>query len=155
MERPVRTLESGFFVAGYEVRTSLALEHDPQTARIPPLWQKIESGALELLIPKRLAKSKPFVVYFHYESEQGPFSVLLGYQVRGQDDVPSGLSGLNVPGGRYLMFSVPSARPESVKEAWQQIRAYFQQPGAPKRAFTFDYEVYENTQRVSVFVAIQ
>jgi hypothetical protein len=53
------------------------------------------------------------------------------------------------------MFSVPSARPESVKEAWQQIRAYFQQPGAPKRAFTFDYEVYENTQRVSVFVAIQ
>ncbi|MCX7803483.1 MAG: GyrI-like domain-containing protein [Meiothermus ruber] len=155
MERPVRTLESGFFVAGYEVRTSLALEHDPQTARIPPLWQKIESGALELLIPKRLAKGKPFVVYFHYESEQGPFSVLLGYQVRGQDDVPSGLSGLNVPGGRYLMFSVPSARPESVKEAWQQIRAYFQQPGAPKRAFTFDYEVYENTQRVSVFVAIQ
>ncbi len=155
MERPVRTLESGFFVAGYEVRTSLALEHDPQTARIPPLWQKIESGALELLIPKRLAKGKPFVVYFHYESEQGPFSVLLGYQVRGQDDVPSGLSGLNVPGGRYLMFTAPSARPESVKEAWQQIRAYFQQTGAPKRAFTFDYEVYENTQRVSIFVAIQ
>ncbi|GIW30726.1 MAG: hypothetical protein KatS3mg071_0900 [Meiothermus sp.] len=152
MERPVRTLESGFFVAGYEVRTSLALEHDPQTARIPPLWQKIESGALELLIPKRRARGKPFVVYFNYESEQGPFSVLLGYQVGGPDDLPPGLSGLNVPGGRYLMFS---AKPGSVQEAWQQIRAYFQQPGAPQRAYTFDYEVYENTQRVSLFVAIR
>ncbi|RIH75644.1 Integron-associated effector binding protein [Meiothermus taiwanensis] len=155
MERPVHTLESGFFVAGYELRTSLALEQDPQTARIPPLWHKIESGALELLIPKRRARGKPFVVYFNYESEQGPFSVLLGYQVMGPDDVPPGLSGLNVPGGRYLMFSVPSAKPDSVKEAWQQVRAYFRQPGAPKRAFTFDYEVYENTQRVSLFVAIQ
>lgn len=155
MERPIRTYESGFFVAGYEVRTSLALEQNPQTARIPPLWQKIESGALELLIPKRLAKGKPFVVYFNYESEQGPFSVLLGYQVRGQDDVPPGLSGLNIPAGQYLMFSVPSARPESVRQAWRQIRAYFQQPGAPKRAFTFDYEVYENPQRVSIFVALQ
>jgi predicted transcriptional regulator YdeE len=155
MERPVRTHESGFFVAGYEVRTSLALEQNPQTARIPLLWHKIESGELELLIPRRLAKGKPFVVYYHYESEQGPFSVLLGYQVRGQDDVPSGLSGLNVPGGRYLMFTVTSSKPESVRQAWQQIQTHFQQPGAPKRAYTFDYEVHDNTQRVSIFVAIQ
>jgi predicted transcriptional regulator YdeE len=155
MEQPVRTNESGFFVAGYEVRTSLALEQNPQTARIPPLWSKIESGELELQIPKRLAKGKPFVVYHSYESEQGPFSVLLGYQVLGQDDVPPGLSGLNVPGGRYLMFTVLGSRPELVRQAWQQIQAYFQQPRTPKRAYTFDYEVHENTQRVSIFVAIK
>lgn len=58
----------------------LALEQNPQTARIPPLWSKVESGALESLLPKRLAKGKPFVVYYHHESPQGPFSVLLGYQ---------------------------------------------------------------------------
>lgn len=154
MERPVRTHESGFLVAGYEVRTSLTLEQNPQTARIPPLWHQIESGELELLIPKRRAKGKPFVIYYHYENEQGPFSVLLGYQVMGPDDVPPGLSGLNVPGGRYLVFTAPSSRPE-LGQAWLQIRTYFEQPGTPKRAFNFDYEVYENTQRVSIFVAIK
>lgn len=155
MEVPIPTYESGFFVAGYEVRTSLALEQNPQTARIPPLWSKVESGALESLLPKRLAKGKPFVVYYHHESPQGPFSVLLGYQVMGQDDLPPGLSGLNVPGGRYLMFTVPGSRPESVRQAWQQIRAYFEQPGRAQRAYSFDYEVYENTQRVSIFVSIK
>ncbi len=154
MERPIRTRESGFFVAGYEVRTSAALEQDSQTARMPPLWHKIESGALELLIPKRMAKGKPFVVYYNYDG-QGAFSVVLGYQVLGPDDVPPGLSGLNVPGGRYLMFTVPGSRPEMVRQAWQQIRAYFEQPGQPQRAYSFDYEVHENTQRVSIFVAIR
>lgn len=99
MDKPVRTRESGFFVAGYEVRTSLALEQNPLRAKIPALWDKIERGELELLIPKRLAKGKPFVIYYNYENTpEGSFSVLLGYQVMGQEDVPPGLSGLNVPG---------------------------------------------------------
>ncbi|GIW25554.1 GyrI-like domain-containing protein [Meiothermus sp.] len=156
MDKPVRTFESGFFVAGYEVRTSHATEANPQTAKIPALWEKIERGELELLIPKRLAKGKPFVVYYNYQDPpSGPYSVLLGYQVIGQDDVPPGLSGLNVPGGRYLMFTAQGPRPESVLRTRQEIEAYFRQPGAPRRAYTFDYEVYENSQRVSLFVAIQ
>ena len=155
MGHPIRTKESGFFVAGYSVRTSLTLEQNPWSARIPPLWSKIEGGELEQLIPKRLAKGKPFVVYHSYESEQGPFTVLLGYQVLGQDDVPPNLSGLNVPGGRYLMFTVDNPRPASVAQSWQEIRAYFQRPNSPRRAYTFDYEVYENAQRVSIFVAIK
>ncbi|GEM84161.1 GyrI-like domain-containing protein [Meiothermus hypogaeus] len=154
MDKPVRTRESGFFVAGYEVRTSLALEQNPQTAKIPALWEKIERGELELLIPKRLAKGKPFGVYYNYAPE-GSFSVLLGYQVMGQDDVPPGLSGLNVPGGWYLMFTAQGASPARVAQTWQHIRTYFAQSGAPQRAYTFDYEVYENSQRVSIFVAVR
>ncbi|MCX7600761.1 MAG: GyrI-like domain-containing protein [Meiothermus sp.] len=156
MDKPVRTSESGFFVAGYEVRTSQRAEADPQTAKIPALWEKIERGELELLIPKRLAKGKPFVVYYnHQDPPHGPYSVLLGYQVIGSDDVPPGLSGLNVPAGRYLMFTALGPRPGSVVQAWHFIQSYFEQPGAPRRAYTFDYEVHENSQRVSIFVAIR
>lgn len=156
MDKPVRTSESGFFVAGYEVRTSSALEQNPHTARIPLLWNKVEGGELELLIPKRLAKSKPFVVYYNYENPpEGPYSVLLGYQVIGQNDVPPGLSGLNIPAGRYLMFTALGPWSGSVRQAWHNLQTYFEQPGAPQRAYTFDYEVYENSQRVSIFVAIR
>lgn len=156
MGKPVRTSESGFFVAGYEARTSRVAEAHPQTAKIPALCEKIERGELEALIPKRLAKGKPFVVYYNYESDSGgPFSVLLGYQVIGQADVPKGLSGLNVPAGRYLMFTAEGPRPGSVAQAWHEIHTYFEQSGAPQRAYTFDYEVHENSLRVSVFVAIR
>lgn len=156
MDKPIRASESGFFVAGYEVRTSNVAEANPQTAKIPPLWEKIERGALEALIPKRLAKGKPFVVYHNYQSNhQGPYSLLVGYQVIGQDDVPMGLSGLNVPAGRYLMFTAEGPKPGSVAQAWHRIQYYFEQPGALQRAYTFDYEVHDNTQRVSIFVAIK
>ncbi len=155
MERPVRTSESGFFVAGYEVRTSVSAEDHPQTAQIPVLWQKLEHGELEALIPKRLAKGKPFVVYYNYHQPEGPFSVLLGYQVIGQDDVPEGLSGLRVPAGRYLMFTALGSKPASLRQAWHYIRNFFAKPGTPKRAYTFDYEVHDSSQRVSVFVAVE
>jgi len=156
MERPVRTSESGFFVAGYEIRTSNAAEANPETARIPALWERIERGELEALIPKRLAKGKPFAVYHNYQSDhRGPYSLLVGYQVIDQDDVPMGLSGLNVPAGRYLMFTAEGPKPGSLEQAWRYISHYFEQPGAPLRAYTFDYEIHDNTQRVSIFVAIK
>jgi len=156
MERPVRTSESGFFVAGYEIRTSNAAEANPRTAQFPALWEKIERGELEALIPKRLAKSKPFAVYYNYEDDhQGSYSLLVGYQVIGQDDVPMGLSGLKVPAGRYLMFTAEGPEPVSLGQAWGHINHYFKHSGAPPRAYTFDYEILENTQRVSIFVAVK
>ncbi len=156
MDKPVRSSESGFFVAGYEIRTSNAAEINPQTARIPALWEKMERGELEALIPKRLAQGKPFTVYHNYESDsQGPCSVLVGYQVIGPEDVPMGFSGLSVPAGRYLMFTAEGPGPESAVQAWSYIKSYFEQPGTPQRAYTFDYEVHDNTQRVSIFVAIK
>ncbi len=155
MDKPVRTTESGFFVAGYQVRTHPGLEADPQQAKLPALWRQMESGALERLLPRRLARGKPFVVYFDYEEPpQGAYSVLLGYQVVGQADVPPGLGGLYVPAGRYLMFTALGPKPQAPAQAWREIRAYFAQPGAPPRAYTYDFEVHEDPGRTSLFVAI-
>lgn len=154
--RPYPTIESDFFVLGYEIRTSSTLEADPATARIPALWRRFYAERLEDQIPKRMAKSKPFVVYFNYHSDhRGEYSVLLGYQVPGLDDAPAGLSGLHVPGGKYLMFTAEGEPSRAVPQAWAGIWEYFARPGAPVRAYAYDYEVYEDLERVSIFVGVR
>ena len=156
MTKPFPTRESGFFVAGLEVRTSNALEADPKTARIPELWQRFGSADFYAKVPRKLAKEKPFAVYYNYDSDASSmYSVAVGYQVPGLNDVAEGLVGLNVPAGKYLMFTADGNPALAVPAAWQTIWDYFKQPGAPKRAYSFDYEVYESPIRVSIFIAVQ
>lgn len=140
MEKPYRANESGFYVVGLETRTSKTQEDNPQTARIPALWERFRQENLEEQIPRRLAKGHPFCVYFDYENKHaGAYSVVVGYQVPGLEDVPPGLTGLNIPGGKYLVFTT---KPEKVAQTWAEIGDYFAQPGAPARAYTYDYEEY-------------
>jgi predicted transcriptional regulator YdeE len=140
MEKPYRASESGFYVVGLETRTSKTLEDNPQTARIPALWERSRRENLEEQIPRRLAKGHPFCVYFDYENgHTGAYSVVVGYQVPGLEDVPPGLTGLSIPGGKYLVFT---AEPQDVAQTWAAVWDYFAQPSAPRRAFTYDYEEY-------------
>jgi predicted transcriptional regulator YdeE len=137
MEEPFSASASGFYVVGLEARTSQTLEADPQTARIPDLWKRLEQGDLAEQIPRRLAKGHPFCVRFDYEQSTGAYSVVLGYQVPGLEDVSHGLRGLYIPSGRYLVF--PTASPE-LAQTWGAIQQYFARPGSPQRAFTYEYE---------------
>ncbi|MDX2007693.1 MAG: GyrI-like domain-containing protein [Meiothermus sp.] len=156
MNRPYPTRESGFFVAGLETRTSPELEAYPRTAKVPALWQQFNTAEFYAKVPRKLAKEKPFVVYHSYGPEgSGAYSVTLGYQVPGLNDVAEGLSGLNVPPGRYLMFTAEGNPALAVPATWKGIQDYFKQPNAPRRAYTFDYEVHESTARVSIFIAVQ
>ncbi|PZA06403.1 MULTISPECIES: GyrI-like domain-containing protein [unclassified Meiothermus] len=145
MEEPFPISASGFYVVGLEARvplresseahTSPTLEADPQTARIPDLWKRLEQGDLAAQIPRRLAKGHPFCVRFDYG--QSAYSVVLGYQVPSLEDVPHGLRGLYIPSGRYLVFPTAS---QQLAQTWEAIQRYFAQPGAPQRAFTYEYE---------------
>jgi len=156
MDKPYPTRESGFYVLGLEARTSNALESNPQTAKIPGLWQQFGSVEFYGKVKHKLAKEKPFAIYHNYESDYlGAYSVTVGYQVPGLDDTPADLMGLRVPGGRYLMFTAEGNPTLAVPAAWAYIRDYFKQPGAAKRACTYDYEVYENPLRTSIFIAVQ
>lgn len=51
MEEPFPASASGFYVVGLEVRTSKALEDDPQTARVPALWERFGRENLAEQIP--------------------------------------------------------------------------------------------------------
>lgn len=155
MDKPYPTRESSFYLVGLQTRTTNAAESSPQTAKIPGLWQKIYSGELEALVPKRIARGKPFSIYYDYQSDQsGAYSVVVGYQVPGLDEVPVGLTGLSIPGGKYLMFTAEGDPSQAVPQAWAHIWDYFKQSKA-KRAYTYDYEVYESSSKVQIFIAVE
>lgn len=155
MDKPYPTRESGFYLVGLEARTTNAAEANPQTAKIPGLWQQVYSGELEALVPRHIAKGKPFCVYYDYQSDQsGAYSVVVGYQVPGLEEVPAGLSGLSVPAGKYLMFTAEGDPAQAVPQAWAYIGEYFKDSRA-KRAYTYDYEVYESSSKVQIFIATQ
>lgn len=155
MQKPVSSRENGFYVVGMETRTTNAFEADPTTAKIPALWGQVRHEPLMESISKRMAKGKMFGVYHDYQSdENGAYSFLVGYQVPALDDVPAGLKSLTVDDGRYLVFTAEGDMPGALTQTWQYIWDYFKQPGS-KRAFSYDYEVYESYTRVSVYIAIR
>jgi predicted transcriptional regulator YdeE len=156
MQKPVSSRENGFYVVGMETRTTNALEADPSTAKIPALWERVRSDPLMESIPKRLAKGKTFGVYYNYEGpENGAYSLLVGYQVPDLRDVPMGLKGVTVEDGRYLVFTAEGEMPGALRLTWTEIWEYFRQPGAAKRAFSYDYEIYDSFTKVSVYIALQ
>ncbi|MBF6596165.1 MAG: effector binding domain-containing protein [Thermaceae bacterium] len=155
MQKPVSSRENGFYVLGMETRTTNALEANPATAKIGALWGQVRHESLMESISKRMAKGKMFGVYYDYESdENGAYSLLVGYQVPDLSDVPSGLKGVVIEDSRYLVFTAEGDMPGALTQTWQYIWDYFKQPGS-KRAFSYDYEVYESYTRVSVYIAIR
>jgi len=156
MGQPVLSQEGGFYVLGLEVRTSAALEADLATARIPGLWAQVYHDPRLEGLPRRLAKGKLFGVYHAYQGdENGAYSLLAGYQVPDLREVPAGLKGLAVPGGRYLVFTAEGELPGALRQTWEAIQGYFARPDAPRRAFSYDYEIYEDLTRVSVYIALR
>lgn len=153
MDKPYSTRISGFYVLGLEVRTTHAAEADPATARIPALWARFYGENLAGQIPKRMDKGRPYGVYFAYESDHHEaYSVLAGYQVHGSEDAKPGMMGLSIPGGKYLVFTTEG--PSEVPQAWASIWAYFAKAKAPKRAYQYDFEVYEDEDKVSIYIGV-
>ena len=73
---PQATTVAAFRVAGIAVRTTNAVEADPASARIGPLWDRFFSESWEHRLPPPGADGRVFGVYSGYASDQhGAFDV--------------------------------------------------------------------------------
>ncbi len=96
-----------------------------------------------------------FSLYTHYESDhQGAYDVILSKSVKPETQTPAGMIAKHIPAATYLVFPAESRAPEAIVAAWQSVYCYFDEPGAPKRAFTIDFERYSD-KGVELFIAIQ
>ncbi|KPJ95229.1 MAG: hypothetical protein AMJ55_04420, partial [Gammaproteobacteria bacterium SG8_15] len=92
-------------VIGIKTFTSSTLETDPQSARIPELWQRLFSESIEEQIPNKVSEGLLYGIYSDYDSEQrGLFSVTAGWQVSTVNAVPEGFVATEIPKGDYLVF---------------------------------------------------
>lgn len=140
---------------GIQVRTSNALEMQPESARIGTLWQDAYASNLFGSIPNRIEDKMPVAVYTAYDSDHhGAYSIQVGAAVSAIDTIADGMSALSIPASRYLAFKATGSMPQAVIDVWGVIWSYFGQPSPYKRVYTYDIEQYTGTDTVTVYIAI-
>ncbi|MBL7252318.1 GyrI-like domain-containing protein [Alloalcanivorax sp. C16-2] len=156
MIKPERERRHGKAVAGIQVRTNQERELRPEDAQLDRLWEKFNDERLAETIPDKAAGSPVYGVYTEYENgAEGDYSVLAGVEVTDETKVPDDFATLTLEAGEYLVFRAQGRMPETAMEAWSQVWHYFEAEDAPQRAFLTDYEVYEGTDRVTLYVGIR
>ena len=153
---PTVTTQPAINAVGIEVRTNNTFELDPSKARIPSLWGRFfQEGTIEK-IPSKKPHGVPLGIYTDYESDhQGPYSLIAGVETTDLKSIPNGMRGLTVPGGKYLVFTASGQMPKALIETWMCIWNYFSKNSTHKRTYTTDFERYESSEKVEIYIAIE
>jgi len=158
--KPKKIEQAEFEVIGIEARTNNAQESTGNGA-IPKQWQRLFMEGVLNHIPDRLDQSI-VAVYTKYASDwNGDYTYILGAKVKPDAKAPQGMVAKSVSGGKYIEFVSQRGRPEQVvPEMWKDVWTYFQVPGNPTRAYSADYEIYDDmsdptTVQVRLYVGVK
>lgn len=140
-----------FVVKGLVIRTSNAMEMNPETAMIAQHVQDVDSN----LVIDYKSGAQAYSVYYNYESDvNGQFDILMG-----STDVLYAkveLTSVDIVAGSYLKFESEGKFPEAIISAWQTVWSYFSLPDCKHyRSYTTDFEHYEGPNKVSVYIALK
>ena len=143
MNAPVVKKVEGFTVIGISARTNNAREMTPDGV-IGKQWGRLFQEGLLNKIPGK-ADSNIVAVYTDYASDHnGDYAFLLGAKVKPGTEPPAGMVAVNVPAGKYAVFTSekgPGAR--VVPELWQRINSLPKSAPGGDRAYKADFEVYD------------
>ena len=144
-------------VVGITAWTSNAAEAHPATAKIPSLWARFTHEDWFVRLERVGAVGPTIAVYSDYETAvAGDYRILLGREVDGQGGAVANLESVQIPTGRYAVFRFEGAVPQAVIHGWQEIWAFFAQPGPLQRAYTADLEVYHaDGTGVAIWIAVR
>ena len=67
------------------------------------------------------------------------------------------MSTLTIPRSKYLVFTGNGELPGVVVQTWGAVWQYFEQEARDKRAYTVDFERYDQREpsRVEIYVAVK
>lgn len=133
-------------LVGIEAKTTNELEGDPDSARIPELWNRFYGTGVPNRVSHKSGDGNLLELYTDYASDEtGEYTVFIGYEVERVDDVPEGLVSRTIPAAKYLVFtSERGPVVESVQAAWRQIWSMSPDDLGEKRAFVADFEVFDS-----------
>jgi predicted transcriptional regulator YdeE len=146
MQPPKIVEKPAFRLIGIEARTSNAGEIDPATARIPGLWEKFGAESLPGHIPHQTEPGVVYGVYSDFEDgADGQYTLMAGCAVTANAEPPGTLVTRDVPAATYAVFtSDQGAMPDIVINAWAEIWDMSTEAMGGERAFTGDFEVYDD-----------
>lgn len=132
-----------FTISGYSAKTRNKDELNPQSAKIPTLWQ-------QLYAHKKENNEAIYGVYSDYESDaSGFYTVTVGQRQENFDHSMAILSG------QYLVFKNNGPMPQTVIHTWEEIWRYFSKKTAYQRLFLTDYECYPQHEEVHIYIGIK
>lgn len=133
--------EPAFDVIGIAIRTTNQAAMEQGT--IGMLWQQFFVESVYAAIPDKVDHAIVAVYYDFEDGKKGEYNLLIGARVSSVDDIPAGMMAVHVPEQKRMVFTSPvGLRSEIVFELWQEIWQLEDQ-GTLNRAYTADYEVYD------------
>lgn len=135
-----------FNVTGLSVRTQNRDEFDKETAKLPTLWQQFYSSEVAIHSPI-------FGVYSDYDSDaNGYYTATVGIT---SSNAPPQWTMVVIHPGKYLAFHAEGPMPTTVIETWKQIWTFFETQHHYKRNFLSDFEAYNGSDRVTIYIGIE
>jgi len=167
MTSQIKELPEAIACSGISVRTTNNAEISHDTAKLGRLWQKFyQNYAGELFEGEDI-----YGVYHNYESDDlaGAFDVVASWKKASDQDAQSGsdsvanaskLVTVEIPAGKYLVFSQEGHMPNTVMNAWESAWEYFNTPDCEHtRTFKVDFEHYIDGNleygQVDVYIGIE
>ena len=142
-----------FTVSGLRVRTTNAVEPNPETAKIGPMWGEFFAKGLAEVIPGKRVGSPVYGVYSAYEADAtGAFDVTAGVAV---DEPSADFQSVTIEAGDYLVFEAQGPLPDAVIATWGKIWTFFEANPQIQRRFATDFESYTGPESVAVHIGIR
>jgi predicted transcriptional regulator YdeE len=146
MTKPTLQYVESFAVTGFCTKTKNSEEFNPTTAKIPALWQQFYSSNLSNHTPV-------FGVYSDYESDaSGFYTITVGVS---DENEQANVNKKIINAGNYLVFSKKGPMPATVIDVWKQIWNYFSEENNYQRNFISDFEIYNGSDQVAVYIGIK
>jgi predicted transcriptional regulator YdeE len=145
----IQKLESQH-IHGICIRTNNADEMKAEKAKIGSLHQRFDQEVeVDYASGERV-----FSLYYDYESDaSGDFSVLVGFDGMNKE---KNITTIEIPAGKYLVFSAKGKIPKIVIETWGEIWNYFSSDGCEhKRAYSTDFEWYKSQNEVEICIGVE
>ena len=166
MTSQIKELPEAIACNGISVRTTNNAEISEDTAKLGRLWQKFyQNHASDL--PKG---EDIYGVYHNYESDDlvGAFDVVASWKVASEQESSdnekpvkaANVVAVNIPAGKYMIFSEEGRMPYTVMNAWEKAWTYFNDRSCEHtRTFDVDFEHYIDGNleygQVDVYIGIE
>lgn len=127
-----------FQIIGIHVRTTNKNEQSRKD--IGELWQKFSGTNMIEQIPNK-ESNDIYSIYTDYESDfTGPYTTIPGCKLTSIENVPEGLIGKTIPGGKFQRYTSAGKIPDCLLATWAHI---LQSP--INRNYLADFDVYGET----------
>ena len=144
-----------FKIIGVSIRTTN--EGGKSSHDLGKLWERFYQENVSSKITGKM-NEEIYSVYTDYESDyKGSYTTIIGCKVNSLNNIPEGMTGKEIEGGNYKVFTAKGKIPDAVVNQWMEIW----KDSELKRAYTSDFEVYgeksqnpENAE-VDIYIAVK